>query len=144
MTPDGISTEDWDDVHGHALAVVNAETDEESDAATRDLLACLDHLEARYGELPSILATRAHYVDDEQHQRLLLERTYDLAAARGDGRNALWTALDLAKLHLDARALDEAEGWLSRAREHLDHGADSYVWSHADLTASLAQQRQRE
>jgi hypothetical protein len=141
MTPDGISTEDWDEVHGHALAVVNAETDEASDAATRDLLACLDRLEDRYGERPSILATRADYVDDEQHQRLLLERAYDLATGRDDHRNALWTALDLVKLRLQQGALGDAEGWLSRAREHLDHGTEHELALCADLTTRLAHER---
>jgi hypothetical protein len=143
MPPDGISTEDWDEVYWHTVAVVNAETDEASHAAKRVILACLDRLEARYGELPSILATRADYVEDEQHQRLLLERAYDLATARGDGFTGLWTALDLVKLHLDGRALADAERWLAKAREHLNPD-NSSPCSYAELVSALARVQRGE
>ena len=59
MTSDGISDDDWEIVHELAVAIVNAETDGQSARSTSRLLAFLDELEARYGSLPSILATRA-------------------------------------------------------------------------------------
>jgi hypothetical protein len=65
-TPDGITTEDWDRVHDLALEVVNlsAEGDEAgSDAAKIQLRELLDDLQEKYGPLPSLLATRADYVE---------------------------------------------------------------------------------
>lgn len=67
MTPDGISTEEWDRVHEVAVDIVNA-------SAIRDDVLCahhtqrlfdiLDALETIHGRIPSILDTRADYTDD--------------------------------------------------------------------------------
>ena len=55
MTPDGISTEDWDRVQAHALQVVNssAEADDSaSDAASLRLRELLDDLQRTWCGLP--------------------------------------------------------------------------------------------
>jgi len=68
MTPDGISEDDWDRVHQAACDIVNA-------SAAGDEALCEHHherlfeiigeLEAVYGRLPSLLATRADFMDDD-------------------------------------------------------------------------------
>ena len=65
MTPDGISADDWDQVHELALAIVNAEEEVEGADHRNRLLKYLRELRSKYGELPSILATEADYVLDE-------------------------------------------------------------------------------
>lgn len=67
MTPDGISTEEWDRVHVVAVDIVNASAMEDDVLCahhTERLLDILDGLEAIYGKIPSILDTRADYTDD--------------------------------------------------------------------------------
>jgi hypothetical protein len=88
MTSDGISSEDWEEVHELALAVANASDDEDGPHRER-LFACLHKLISKYGELPSILATRADYVDDPTEFERLFLRAFDLALARGDQSNVL-------------------------------------------------------
>jgi len=59
-TADGISTEEWDIVHQLGVDIVNATinaTGQEEDRCRARLFEYLDKLEAKYGELPSILAT---------------------------------------------------------------------------------------
>jgi hypothetical protein len=67
MTPDGISTEEWDRVHAAAVDIVNASAIEDEFLCahhTQRLLDILDELEVTYGRIPSILDTRADYTDD--------------------------------------------------------------------------------
>ncbi len=66
MTPDGISTEDWDRVQEAVIDVVNASAIEDDilcDHHTGRLCDILDELELRYGRIPGILATRADFTD---------------------------------------------------------------------------------
>lgn len=72
-TSDGISSEDWDKVHELAVEIVNA-GDAQSEVHRSQLLIYLDQLEKKYGELPSILATRADYVAELKHKEALLKR----------------------------------------------------------------------
>jgi hypothetical protein len=127
VTPDGISQADWDPVHELALAVVNAGDDQAARTFKRQLLQYLDDLQTRYGELPSILATRADYVDDFALAERLLVRAYDLAVSRADGRNALYAASSLADLYaVDRPDRAQAMQWLSKARALVqDFGSDS-------------------
>jgi hypothetical protein len=125
-TTDGISTEDWDVVHGLAVDVVNASDSDED--PTRQLLDYLEVLEVKYGPLPSILATRADYLEDDDPAReTLLLRAHALAEARGDTANVVLAAQSLAELHLSKKNLAEADRWLRRMREHIPaRGNDDY------------------
>jgi hypothetical protein len=125
-TPDGISTEDWDVVHELAVNLVN--TDEErSEECRARLLRYLDKLEEKYGELPSILATRADYVDDLNAREQLLTRAYSLAENRRDGRNALYLAHSLAELYVEEfKNGSEGRKWLERLRQRLVEVDDSW------------------
>ena len=70
---DEIKTEDWDKVHELALLIANASLREEGNEKESAvvvshglalLLPYLDELTLKYGALPSILATRADYIDN--------------------------------------------------------------------------------
>ncbi len=122
MTPDGISTEDWDRVHALAVEVVNASSAGNMPAgaaAQQALLAWLDELLRRYGPLPSILATRADYVDGVAERERLLLAAYEEAERRADARNLAWVSSSLAGLYVeDQHNHAEGERWLERLRQH--------------------------
>lgn len=116
MTSDGISKVDWDELHLLAVDVANAETDEEERLARESLLRHLSMLETRYGRRPSLLATRADYVDtDAEAERLLLE-AYEVAGAFRDVANLKEVALSLSTLYaIQLRDLERARHWLETA-----------------------------
>ncbi|RYD17418.1 MAG: hypothetical protein EOP88_26685 [Verrucomicrobiaceae bacterium] len=92
MTPDGISTADWNRVHEAACRIVNAimmDDDVLSDHHTSSLFEILDELERRYGRLPSILATRADFSDDPLEAIPLLEEALALSTDALSSRLAL-------------------------------------------------------
>lgn len=122
-TPDGILRRDWDRVHELAVEIVNAscgDDEETGDRMTADLLQLLDDLEVAYGPLPSLLATRADYVEDIQRKGQLLHAAYDLAVERRDERNVLWIASSLAALYVEEIG-DREQGmkWLAALEQHL-------------------------
>jgi hypothetical protein len=137
-TSDGISNEDWDLVHEFAVAIVNASGEEEANLR-RKLLAYLDELERKYGVLPSILATRADYIDEEDTPRRieLLTRAHTEATNRGDVRNQLYSAASIAGLYVRDLA-DVARGrhWLGIATALLTEAGDS---SDADELNEIAE-----
>jgi len=125
-TSDGISAEDWDIVHQLAVDIVNS-TEEESDRCRARLFEYLDKLVEKYGELPSILATRADFLprSEVERQEDLLKRSYALASALHDARNKLYAAHSLAALYIDElRNSDEGTRWLDRLRQELNQGDD--------------------
>jgi hypothetical protein len=82
-------------------------------------------LEARYGPLPSILATRADYTDDAVDAVSLLERAYESAVARGDGVNRVEIAESLAQMHVEhLQDLHGAIRWLAAFVEELETSPD--------------------
>jgi hypothetical protein len=113
-TSDGISQQDWDLVHELAVDVVNA-ADDDRDQHRHHLLQYLDELEVRYGPRPSILATRADYLDDNDPLREeLLRNAHALAESIGDERNLLYVAESLVELYLEKKQLAQADTWLGR------------------------------
>jgi hypothetical protein len=124
-TSDGISSEDWDMVHELSLKIVNAEAESEENIYTNQLLQCLDELEAKYGVLPSILATRADYVSDTNEQLALLRQAYALAEASRDISNLKEIAHSLAELYIeDLQDPSEGQTWIKRLRDHLVSSTD--------------------
>ena len=122
-TPDGIARVDWDRVHQLAVDIVNASSADDVNTvaqATRQLHAVLDELEARYGRLPSILATRADYLDDPGQQERALLEAYRQAEARHDDRNLMWVASSLAALYVEGkRDYVQGQHWLDALARHL-------------------------
>lgn len=124
-TSDGISGEDWDVVHDFSLKIVNAEAESEENIYTSQLLQYLDELEAKYGALPSILATRADYVSDSKEQSALLRQAYALAEASHDIPNLKEIAHSLAALYIeDLQDPSEGQTWIKRLRDHLSSSPD--------------------
>jgi hypothetical protein len=129
MTPDGITTKDWRLVSERAYRIVNAVYSEIAALAKREtkaLLRLLDQLEHKYGELPSILATKADYVSDSSERLRLLKKAYALAQEREDRRNMTYIASSLVEFYVEDRG-DKIRGkvWLAKFRECLkqfDHG----------------------
>lgn len=126
-TSDGISASDWDQVRQLAVEAVNAH-DSEKPACHDLMLRCLDALEQKYGPLPSILATRADYIDGDQAEReSLLLSALVLAEQRRDLKNLAMITQSLAELSLEAGELGQTDRWLSRMRGYLsDRSSDEF------------------
>jgi hypothetical protein len=132
-TPDGISTEDWDRVTElcmHIWRNINDANAEER--CRRELLEHLDALEAKYGSLPSIVATRADFISDDETQdrEELLTRAYALALERQDRINALYISHSLADMYLDElRKPVEGSRWLACFGTLVHEDPDDKWWS---------------
>jgi hypothetical protein len=119
-TSDGIAASDWDRVHDLALLIVNTADQPEEISHRRALLEYLDELTTKYGELPSLLATRADYVDDPAEAERLQLRACALATRIGDARNVCEISLSLADLYVTERPRPvAAKVWLEKARAHM-------------------------
>jgi hypothetical protein len=123
LTSDGISTADWDRVHELAVEVANASGARDEDArerAARQLTGLLDELQEKYGPLPSLLATRADYVDRPEDQEYWLLAAYEAAVRRDDPKNLTWIAESVARFYVETRPeRANAEEWLARLEQHL-------------------------
>ncbi len=145
-TPDGIARIDWDRVHQLAVDIVNASSVDDSAAGarlTQELLAVLDDLEERYGPLPSILATRADYLEDPRQQEQVLLEAYRLAHSRQDKRNLVWVASSLATLYVETiRDHTQARQWVDALAIHLRAFPDEWeAKEHDRLENLLAESR---
>ena len=123
MTPDGISTHDWEKVMELAADIANAVGAEDhvlSSKYTEELLAYLEELKATYGALSSILATRADYVAETTERLDLLKNAYTIAHKRGDTLNLTSIASSLAQTYIDdLQDIIEGQRWLSILNECL-------------------------
>jgi hypothetical protein len=103
--------------------IVNAAADDDNERENKAKLklhSVLDELETRYGALPSILATRADYVDDLHLQETLLLRAYSEAKSRSDARNMVWVASSLAALYAEElQDYGSARRWIDALRANL-------------------------
>ena len=129
MTEDGIATEDWGRVHELAVEVVNLSAAGEiaaSGEASLRLVEALDDLQEKYGPLPSLLATRADYLDKFEDREYWYLAAYRLAAQRHDVRNLESISESLASLYADNRRWPEAREWVGRLEQHLVLCPDSF------------------
>jgi len=116
MTSDGISTADWNIVQ-HLAELVAAHTSEvvnvDASQTVHRLFAALDNLETKYGNLPSITATRADYVESADERARLLKQAYHEAQNIQDLANLTFISSSLAELYVEEkRQASEAERWL--------------------------------
>jgi hypothetical protein len=146
VTSDGISDDDWDRVHELAVEIVNADEGEETEERTAELLGYLDRLEEKYGPLPSIVATRADYVEEPRESLALLERAYELARERQDRRNMLYVSSSLASLQIEHfQNVEEAGKWLTALEAALKYVGDEFdIREHEELTTALEKLRRPE
>jgi hypothetical protein len=138
-TPDGISNDDWNRVRELATDLINATHTDAEPACRNQLMGYLADLESQYGELPSILATRADFTDDDRARQALLHRAYALASARGDAINALYVAHSLAEHYIqDVKSIPGGRKWLDCFGNLLLAEADRhYDEDHTRLSAGL-------
>ena len=103
MTPDGISTDDWDRVHEVVVEVVNASAIEDNvlcDHYKERLFGILDELESIYGRIPGVLATRADFTDEPTVAIALHEEALAVAIDPISSRLSLQS---LIRLKIDGR-----------------------------------------
>jgi hypothetical protein len=128
MTSDGINTEDWDRVKELACQIVNSSSagnDRASSKYTKSLLAFLTELQKKYGELPSILATEADYMEDIPERLQLLKRAYALAEKLQDYRNQVLIASSIAEIYIEELAdVKNATVWLDLLETNINNSQD--------------------
>ena len=141
-TSDGISQSDWEGITEIAFRLADALLREDRQAETEErdaLLTALDVLQDKYGDRPSILASRAEFLDDKNESIALYEKAYSLADETNDFQNKTFVASSLASLHwhvLEDR--QNAELWLERLKDCLrdytdDNEQDTYHALRRDL-----------
>ena len=133
MTTDGISSEHWRRVHQLSAAVVNScDSDILYAEALARLFSYLDQLEQTCGRRPSILATRADFLDDHSIAIPLIEEAHALATP-DDHLNRLLAASSLAQIYVESAGnLDAAKPWLDKMADALsfhwdDHEHQEYL-----------------
>lgn len=119
-TPDGISSDDWSVVRDLVMVIAAARTPADRYSAIRRLFAFLDDLERTYGTRPSILATRADFLGNDDRRVQMLEQAYSVAAMQSDHANMLFIAHSLAEFYLDEPPHpSNAQKWLAHMERHL-------------------------
>lgn len=114
MTSDGISAKDWDKVKNLAAKIVNAEDDINTSRYTDALLVLLDKLSEKYGELPSILATKADYIADPTASIDLFIKAFNAAKRINDYKNMTYIASSLAEAYFELHNISNCRYWLSK------------------------------
>ena len=120
-TSDGISDADWDQIHDNAAAIVAA-SGEGADTSflISRLLKQLDYLEGKYGRLPSLLATRADYVDDGTAALSLLKEAFVVSLELADFANTTEICLSVIEVYSELDdGLSRKEFWIGVLRKHL-------------------------
>lgn len=129
-TSDGIATNDWETIRDLAATVVNRSGAGDDGALDRKrLLRALDKLEKKYGRLPSILSTRADYVDNSELSISLLKEAYVTACERSDVKNKAFISSTLSELYLETfQREDLARFWLELFKKDLgSYSEDDYL-----------------
>jgi hypothetical protein len=121
MTSDGIRSDDWDKIHACALDVVNASSANDAEAGAHAApFVILDELETKYGRRPSLLATRADFVESSQERARLFEEAYQEAQRISDLQNMEAIAHSLTEFYVEEMRGPEMGGiWLAQWREHV-------------------------
>jgi hypothetical protein len=78
-------------------------------------------LEEKYGPLPSLLATRADYVDSPEEREYLLLRAYEQARALNDLKNLVEIAESLASFYIEDRTIATERTGIGRSRSTSSH-----------------------
>ena len=102
------------------------------------LMRALDRLEQKYGRLPSILSTRADYVDDANISLSLLKEAYVSADEDSDLKNKVIIGSSIAEMYLDSFDNKSRAGfWVKTLKKDLEkYSGDEYF---NELYIELAQ-----
>ena len=126
-TVDGISGDDWNEVHELSLALCSTIDTDEENSRRLELLTFLQRLDRKYGKRASLLAARADFIsDNDLERRRLYEEAYQIALRNQDPFNLLYVAHSMAELCVEAGDHAEVKGWLARFRSHLDSVRDEF------------------
>lgn len=104
-TPDGILLSDWEFVKelaaAYANAVVQSSNDEDATKLRKRMLRLLNRMSAKYGDRPSILATKADYLASDWRRADVLEKAFAAAEQMHDHHNMTWISSSLAELYVE-------------------------------------------
>lgn len=142
-TSDGIKSTDWEIILEYTADVVNASAAGCDDTLLLNrLFKKLEVLEQMYGRLPSILATRADFLDDEKQSISLLKEAYVSACEINDLKNQTFISNSLTEAYLeDLIDLNLAKYWLNVFADDLKLYSDDYlIESYEELEGELLQQ----
>lgn len=122
-TSDGISKIEWNKIEYLASKIV-ADAFSDDDILykkhTEEILYELDILQNKYGELPSILATKADYVDDCKQELILLKKAYEIARSIMDTKNLTYISSSLAQRYVEKfEDKDNGKFWLNEFKKSL-------------------------
>ncbi|MDH1262926.1 hypothetical protein [Pseudomonas sp. GD03944] len=128
-TTDGVQDDDWEEVMSLAAAVAD-QTSMNLDARLdkKRLLRTLDKLEQKYGRLPSILSTRADYIDDVNVSLSLLKEAYVSADETFDLKNKVIISSSIAEIYTDEpNKKPRAAFWVETLKMNLrEYSNDEY------------------
>jgi hypothetical protein len=134
-TSDGISKEEWAHVYSicsEILSAVESEDEGEEQVKRIKLFGFLDGLQKKYGELPSILATKADYASDDNVKVALLQKAFEIAKTKRDDSNLTLISSSLAQAYIeDLKDKVQGKKWLNELKsclaKKMDRGeADEY------------------
>ncbi len=141
MTPDGISAADWDKITELAADIANATSSDDElliSEYTRQILLLLEQMEEKYGALPSILATRADYIDDQFESLRLLTRAFDIAATRKDSKNCTFVASSISRIYIeDLLDIKIGKEWLGKLKACLEKYSDETESAELDRLSKI-------
>lgn len=139
ITSDGIEGGDWEEIMTLSAAVANQTSiGLDSGLETKRLMRALDKLEKKYGRLPSILSTRADYVDNADVSISLLKEAYVTADENSDVKNKVFISSSLAEMYLDTLENKQlASFWVETLKKDLEKYPDDEYFN--DLYVELTQ-----
>ncbi|MBX3669934.1 MAG: hypothetical protein KF778_16150 [Rhodocyclaceae bacterium] len=104
-TPDGILLSDWESVKElaaeYANAIVLSPNDKSATKLRKRMLRLLNRMSSKYGDRPSILATKADYLSSDRRRAGVLEKAFAMAKQMHDHRNMTWISSSLAELYAE-------------------------------------------
>jgi hypothetical protein len=98
-----VSANEWRSIKKLASDVANAMARDNikgANEARLNLLKALSFLEKKYGRIPSLLATKADYIEDDKKRISLLHAAYKLARRNADKLNIVLICSSLADFHI--------------------------------------------
>ncbi len=129
MTSDGIKKSDWDTVKTYVAEICSLSAVGSSDVFARQkLINFLEKLEHKYGRLPSIISTKADYVEDVYQSLALNKEAYMTACEINDKKNMSLISASITETYLDElNDTLKGEFWLNIFENCLSLYTDEYL-----------------
>ena len=123
-----IHKKDWEKVTTLACNLANAAEEDNEKLSCRyrkRMHQLLDNLIEKYGELPSLLATKADYAENIREKLALLRKSYAIALKANDQANLTWVSSSIAEIYIDElKSLRSGRRWISLLEKHLQDYSD--------------------